>query len=103
MQIVLGHTTVDDALAAVGGAVAELAETRTSAARQVGLLLDGSWAGAAAASFDEAWQDWLAGEEEVREALGALRDALAATRRDLTATDTATAAGLDRLHGRLGG
>jgi WXG100 family type VII secretion target len=102
MQIVLGYAAVDAALAAVAAVVAELADSRATASREVGLLLDGGWAGAAASAFDEAWQEWLAGEEQVRASLAGLHDAIAATRRDLATTDAVSAAGVDRLASRLG-
>jgi WXG100 family type VII secretion target len=103
MQLLLGYVALDAAVAAVHDAVAELADGRRRAEALVDRLLDGGWSGRAADSYSAAWQEWLAGEQQVREALNAIEAALAGTGQHLAATDHEAQAHLGRLAERLGG
>ncbi|HEX6151108.1 WXG100 family type VII secretion target [Nocardioides sp.] len=83
----LGYDAFAVARSQVRDAVAALQETTSQSRRQVERLMDGGWSGAAADSFDNAWQDWLTGAARVRGALEDIEAALISTERDLTARD----------------
>jgi WXG100 family type VII secretion target len=87
MEIRLGYDAFAAARSQVSTAIAELTEARSRTSRQVGHLMDGGWSGAAADAFHDAWQDWLAGEAKIREALELIESALSSTERDLIARD----------------
>lgn len=87
MQIHLGYDAFAVALAQIHDTTAELAEAQARTSRQVGHLMDGGWSGAAADAFDDAWREWLAGAQQVREALEQIETALASSERDLIARD----------------
>lgn len=101
MDLRLGYDVFDTVVADVCDAVDTLDGSRRRAAHEVDRLLDGGWNGAAAESFAGAWQEWCAGADQVRTALTSIVVSLEATRRELAATDGATAAASLRLLGRL--
>ena len=102
MQIHLGYDAMALARARLQEAAAQLGEARSTAGRQVEHLMDGGWSGAAAESFNDAWQDWLTGAAQVREALEQIELALCATQRGLAARDEDTEALLALLRGEVG-
>jgi WXG100 family type VII secretion target len=87
-------------LAEVRHAASSLSTTRSRAADEVAVLLDG-WHGAASAAFAEAWSDWLRASAVVETALSDLGDALVLFQTDITRVDELSASSLDVLAGRL--
>ena len=103
MDVLLGYAALDNAVAEVRLAAGDLEGARREAASLIDRLLDGGWSGAAAESFGAAWEEWLAGEEQVRSALASIEAALVATGDQLSTADHDTGARLARMIGRLGG
>jgi len=102
MDLHLGYDVFDRVVADVRNAVDTLEKTRRRAAGDVGALLDGGWTGAAAGSFAAAWQEWLAGADQVQAALGSVVASLETSRRGVTAADASSAERTRHLLERLG-
>jgi WXG100 family type VII secretion target len=102
MDVLLGHHELEVGIGRVRAAVTALDETERRAARDVGRLLDGGWTGAAASAFAAAWDEWLAGASDVREALGSIAESLVVVRRELELADLGSVVATDRIRERLG-
>lgn len=102
MDLIVDHPAFRGAVADVAAAADRLRADRDRVARQVDVLLDGGWSGAAATSYAEGWADWCAGAERVLEGLATMGRLLDEVHADLTERDLASQAGLDRLARRLG-
>lgn len=87
MDVRLGTDALAEAVAAVRRTEDSLAATRSRAAVRVEALLDGGWSGRAADAFASAWWEWLDGAAVVARGLADTGEALAATDRDLAASD----------------
>ncbi len=101
MTIELDHPTFRATLDDLNASAAELSQTRLALSREVDLLLDGDWSGAAASAYREGWDDWQEGVEQVTRGLTALTELMEATHRDLVGRDLASQASLERLAHRL--
>jgi WXG100 family type VII secretion target len=102
MDVCLEHPAFRAAVADVAAAADRLRADRDRVTRQVDVLLDGGWSGAAAAAYAEGWADWCAGAERVLEGLVAMGRLLDAVHADLSERDLGSQSGLDRLTARLG-
>lgn len=102
MEIRLGHPALDRAVAEVDTGADSLGSTRRRAATHVGRLLDGGWSGAAADSFADAWEEWLAGADQVLDGLRSIGAALELTGRELMTADATAGGTTARLTERLG-
>jgi len=102
MDVSLEHPAFRAAVADVAAAADRLRTDRDRVTRQVDVLLDGGWSGAAAAAYAEGWSDWCAGAERVLDGLVDMGRLLDAVHLDLTEHDVGSQAGLTRLMARLG-
>jgi len=102
MDVSLEHPAFRAAVADVAAAADRLRTDRDRVTRQVDVLLDGGWSGAAAAAYAEGWSDWCAGAERVLDGLVTMGRLLDAVHLDLTERDLGSQAGLTRLMARLG-
>ena len=87
-------------VAEIRSASCELSSARSRAAGEVDLLLS-AWRGAAATSFAEAWETWLAASREVSSGLSALAESLDGFQTDMVKRDETASASLGRLTERL--
>lgn len=95
------HAALADATVATATAAERLSRDRDAATRQVAALLDGGWRGEAARTFGEAWDDWVAGSQDVIDGLAAMADLLAVTQVDYVDQDEQSRRRLDGLAGTL--
>ena len=102
MDIRLEHPEFRASVADLEHACDLIATARARASAHVGSLLDESWSGRAAASFADAWEDWLAASDVVVRSLSSLAEVLGDVHGVITAVDTCNASALDRVAGRLG-
>jgi len=102
MTICLDPASFDPVLADVRRALADLAETRARAVREVDALLDGGWSGAAATSFGRGWSEWSAGAAAVESALDGMAGAMVVARSRIVVADDTGAVSMARLTARLG-
>lgn len=96
------HPAFRAAVADVAAAADRLRTDRGRVTRQVDVLLDGGWSGAAAAAYAEGWSDWCAGAERVLDGLVVMGRLLDAVHADLTERDLGAQSELARLTARLG-
>ncbi|MEI7059238.1 WXG100 family type VII secretion target [Nocardioides sp. CCNWLW239] len=89
------------ALGDVDTAVDRIATSKTTADRQMRSLLGGGWTGVAADSVSEAWDEWVAAADEVREALAGMGHLLTATRDDFVQQDDASQQQADSISAKL--
>lgn len=101
MDVRLEHPAFRAAVADVAAAADGLRTDRDRVARQVDVLLDGGWSGAAAAAYADGWAEWCAGAERVLDGLVAMGRLLDAVHLDLTERDLGSQSALDRLTARL--
>ena len=101
MDITLGYDAFSTGLADVRADAAELDRQVSLVSREVASLLDSGWRGAAAASFGEAWSDWLDGAAQVQAALASIVSALDVSQRSLASADTESSTASQRLLSRL--
>ncbi len=87
-------------VAEVRHAASSLTATRSRAADEVAVLLDG-WHGAASTAFAEAWSDWLRSSAAVESALSGLADSLHLFQSDISVVDDGAASSLSVLAERL--
>lgn len=86
---------------AVEARAADMTARRTAIEASVDALLAG-WRGQAATRFGELWQEWRDGADTVIEHLASSAAALRQAGAEVTTADGDTAAGQERIRGRLG-
>jgi WXG100 family type VII secretion target len=101
MTILLSHPDLARAVAGLRLAGDALEQRRESVEAQVECLLDGGWAGSAAASYREGWEEWRAGCREVLAALEQMADLVVAAGDGLDAADSGARDACTVLAGRL--
>lgn len=97
----VSQSALVEARVATARAAQQLREDRDGIAREVTALLAGGWAGEAARSFAECWDDWLVGTRDVIDGLDTLARLLDVTRLDYLHHDEQSRLRLDQLSGTL--
>lgn len=100
-QINLTHVAFDKAKADVAAAAERLQHDRSAIDQRVTGFLGSGWTGAAADSFDRAWDDWRDAARDVLSGLRAMRELLDAAHRDYATADHSSQQQLDQLSARL--
>jgi WXG100 family type VII secretion target len=101
MDVTVDHQAFRAAVADVEAAAERLRSDRDRVARQVDVLLDGGWSGAAATAYAEGWASWRSGADRVLEGLVGMGRLLDAVHLDLTEQDLGAQGGLGRVAARL--
>jgi WXG100 family type VII secretion target len=101
MTIEVQHEAFRRGIADVHHATDRLDQEERRIDARVSGFLSAGWTGVAADSFVEAWDEWKAAADDVREGLQAMGELLDATHRDLTAQDEGSQAALDAVSSRI--
>ena len=99
MTLDLVHADLTSTVAELRDVASALEAQRRRAGLAVDALLDGGWAGRAAAAYREGWEEWRVGCAQVLAALSDMADLVGVCHADQVEQDELTAAVLRALGG----